>query len=308
MWTRKELKDRAKKGFFANYWKTVLAALIMAILVGGTASFNFDFNANDLKKLVANGVNVQITDNSLDEDFGDMEEEMEQFFNDIGISETEIVINGNEIVGSDGINVSVNTDTEEFVNEIMKYIAPVIGILITIAIIGAVCGICIDIFLKNPLQVGGRSFFIENHDAPAKVKNYGLAFQTNYLNIVLVMFLRDLFTMLWTMLLIVPGIIKSYEYRMIPYLMAENPDMLYQEAFEKSRNMMMGNKWNTFVLDLSFIGWHILNALTCGILGIFYVNPYVFQTGAELYISLKSDGDQTVDDETPVYENYIEME
>ena len=103
----------------------------------------------------------------------------------------------------------------------------------------------------------------------------------------LTMFLRQLFTFLWSLLFVIPGIIKSYEYRMIPFILAENPDTPYKDAFEMSKKMMMGNKWDAFVLDLSFIGWFILTAITCGILGVFYVNPYKYMTDAELYVALK---------------------
>ena len=66
-----------------------------------------------------------------------------------------------------------------------------------------------------------------------------------------------------------PGIIKSYEYRMIPYILAENPSINWREAFRLSKAMMDGQKWNTFVLDLSFIGWDLLSAVTGGLLGLF---------------------------------------
>ena len=107
------------------------------------------------------------------------------------------------------------------------------------------------------------------------------------MNIVLTLFLRNLYTVLWTFLFIVPGIIKSYEYRMIPYILAENPDMDRREAFQLSKDMMQGEKWNAFVLDLSFIGWQILSGITLGIVGIFWTNPYVYATNAELYLELK---------------------
>ena len=80
-----------------------------------------------------------------------------------------------------------------------------------------------------------------------------------------------------------PGIVKSYEYRMVPYILAENPGMNRSEAFAISKQMMNGQKWDVFVLDLSFIGWHLLSGITLGIVGIFWVNPYVQATNAELY-------------------------
>ena len=97
------------------------------------------------------------------------------------------------------------------------------------------------------------------------------------------MFLRDLFTALWSLLFIVPGIIKHYEYLMVPYIIAENPGMPREEAFLISNKMMMGQKWEAFVLDLSFIGWGILTVMTGGIVGVFYAEPYRQATFAELY-------------------------
>nr|DAM70348.1 MAG TPA: Protein of unknown function (DUF975) [Caudoviricetes sp.] len=84
------------------------------------------------------------------------------------------------------------------------------------------------------------------------------------------------------------GIVKSYEYMMIPYLLAEHPEMTRQEAFAESKRMMDGNKWNAFVLDLSFIGWTLLGICTVGILLVFYVEPYIYLTHAELYHALKN--------------------
>ena len=71
---------------------------------------------------------------------------------------------------------------------------------------------------------------------------------------------------------------------MIPYLLAEYPEMSMEEAFSRSREMMYGEKWNAFVLDLSFIPWFLLSGLTFGIVGIFYVNPYVMPPGRSFMI------------------------
>ena len=103
------------------------------------------------------------------------------------------------------------------------------------------------------------------------------------------MFFRDLYTILWTVLFIIPGIVKAYEYRMIPYILGENPNMEMSEVFAMSKQMMTGNKWKAFVLDLSFILWEILGACTLGILSIFYVGPYRCLTCAGLYQALKEE-------------------
>lgn len=154
--------------------------------------------------------------------------------------------------------------------------------------VGLIIAIVISLFIKNVLVVGCDSFFLQNAKAQKPtVKEVLGGFSSNYLNIVITMFLKGLFISLWTLLFVIPGIIKAYEYRMIPYLLAENPEMTWKEAFAVSKQMMSGNKWNAFVLDLSFLGWYILSAFTCGILAVFWTNPYVFATDAELYLALK---------------------
>ena len=118
--------------------------------------------------------------------------------------------------------------------------------------------------------------------------NLGRAFKPNWRGNVKTMFLRDLFLFLWSLLFFIPAIIKAYSYRMVPYILADHPEMSGTEVITLSRQMMNGSKWRAFVLDLSFIGWHILSALTMGILGIFYVTPYKCSTDAELYQALKN--------------------
>lgn len=160
----------------------------------------------------------------------------------------------------------------------------IVMVCLTAAIIGSLIGL----FVFNPLQVGSCHYFLQNAVSnDAEVGALIKAFKTNYKNTVLTMFLRGLYTVLWTLLFIIPGIIKGYEYRMIPYILADHPEMNHQEAFTLSQKMMDGEKWNTFILDWSFFGWQLLNAFTLGILGIFYVNPYVHATSAELYLTLK---------------------
>ena len=87
------------------------------------------------------------------------------------------------------------------------------------------------------------------------------------------MFLVDFFIVLWTFLLVILGIIKSYEYKMVQYILSENPDIDRKRAFELSKHMMNGQKWSAFVLELSFIGWNILSSITFSILGIFLCKP-----------------------------------
>lgn len=150
--------------------------------------------------------------------------------------------------------------------------------------------IVIKVFVFAVLEAGVSRFYVENRDYPARVSKILFGFQCgHYGNVVLVMFLRNLFLLLWTLLLIVPGIVKSYEYRMVPYILAEQPDISSSDAFAISKEMMQGQKFEAFILDLSFIGWWLGSAITCGLLGIFWTAPYQAATNAELYGNLRED-------------------
>ena len=156
--------------------------------------------------------------------------------------------------------------------------------IIAIVAVLLVFGILLNIFIGNVLRIGANKFFVQNRTEIVRTGTIFDGFRSgHYGNLVLTMFLKDLYVTLWTLVLIIPGIIKELEYMMVPYILAENPGMEQREAFEISRRMMDGEKWNAFVLQLSFIGWYLLSGITCGIVGIFYVNPYVEATMAELY-------------------------
>lgn len=158
-----------------------------------------------------------------------------------------------------------------------------LGVKIAFGLMGIVM-LFIKVFVGNPLCVGGYRFFIMNQTVNPTAAELGFGMRSqSYTNVVLTMFLKSLYTSLWGLLFVVPGIIKHYEYLMIPYIVAENPEMDRQEAFLISKKMMMGQKMNTFVLDLTFFGWILLSAITGGIVGIFFVEPYYQATIAELY-------------------------
>ncbi len=169
-------------------------------------------------------------------------------------------------------------------------------VILTFVFFAGVLALALRIFLLRPLEVGCRRYFLEDIIRPAELDCLKAGFSGNYRNVVWVMFCRDIFIFLWTLLLIVPGIVKSYEYRMVPYVLAENPDLSREEAFALSKRMMDGDKMNAFILDLSFIGWAILTILTFGLVGIFYYQPYLALTDAALYQTLKKKVDRFFDD------------
>ena len=102
-----------------------------------------------------------------------------------------------------------------------------------------------------------------------------------------VMFLTGLFTFLWSLLLVIPGIIKGYAYSMAMYILAENPEIGAREALRRSQEMMDGHKLELFCLHLSFIGWHLLAIITFGIAYV-WVMPYINATVTNFYNDIKN--------------------
>ena len=152
--------------------------------------------------------------------------------------------------------------------------------------VASILGILYTIFIGNVIVVGKNGYFIKNNNENPELSEVFKGFKGNYLNVVKILFLMDLKTLLWLFLFIVPGVIKAYEYSMIPYLLAENPNLSADEAFSLSKQMTTRQKMDLFVLDLSFLGWIILGLICCGV-GILFVLPYPEATRAEVYLILK---------------------
>lgn len=250
MWLRTELKQRGKTAFYRNYWIVVVVALII-----GIASFGGESGGS---------TTVSKTEFMRKNNFTMQHNEY---------------VNRNTILGDVQRGNPLNVAGSYLLSAIIGVLMLAVGIVV----------ILLRIFVGNAILVGGRRFFMENREHTTKVQTVVYAFKSGrYMNITLTMFLRDLYTFLWTLLFIIPGIIKFYEYRMVPYLLAENPGMERKRAFEISRQMMHGQKLDVFVLDLSFLGWEIISLFTCGILSVFFVMPYECATEAELYTVLRT--------------------
>ena len=256
MWTRAELKNKAKFSFKRNYWKSVLISLLLALFVSGGSGASTAFSSGSG---ASDNITFGTSNNYYDDDFDE-----DDIFNELN---------------------RVDNDTDHMAMLLAGIIFVVVFVVVFLVIMTVV--VLLDVFIFNPLEVGCKRFYVRNLNETAQVGNVGFAFDNNYKNIAKTMFFRDLYTVLWSLLFVIPGIVKSYEYQMIPYLLAENPQMTKEQAFAESKRMMDGQKWNAFVLDLSFIGWDILSAMTLGILGVFYVQPYMDATHAALYEALR---------------------
>ena len=256
MWSRREMKEKGRRAFKNNFWKTVLISLLL-VVVGGGGLFG------------GSGFQV-ITD--LSDASGQTVEQIPSIDDSLQFEEQEIT----------------DTDQPEDISGFWILVIVLAAVFFLVLVCIVVMGLAA--LILNPIEVGIRRFFIRNLNGKAEVSEIGAGFDMNYKENVKTLFFRDLYILLWTCLLVIPGIVKAYEYRMIPYLLAEDTTMTAKEAFHQSRQLMTGQKWNAFVLDLSFLGWNLLSILTLGVLGIFYVNPYRNMTNAALYERLRYGG------------------
>ena len=358
MWTRKQLKENAKKILSKNYWKAFLVTLVL-ITVTGAGSGAFSGASNGISsfsnyKYNRSSGDTKISLNTNRNDDQDKEKNNDDKNSDSGkkadvnvdlgkegkfsikVDDGKIYINGKEIKAEDGdvkvvingkdfsinssegkvkvngneFNIGDSTGSVSFedgklvikdddgavvfsgdMKDGKEAIGLALGIFAVIfgAVMFFVCviGTLLDIFVINPVKVGGYNFFNRQREGTSRFTNiFGGFAHGHYKASIRNMFLMDLYVFLWSLLFVIPGIIKSYSYWMVPYITAANPNLSASRAFEISKKTMSGNKWRTFVLQLSFIGWDLLACLTFGI-GFYFLAPYKETTYAELYATLK---------------------
>jgi uncharacterized membrane protein len=161
--------------------------------------------------------------------------------------------------------------------------------LIVGIISGASIPLIIGLLIMGPLTVGLAYTLLDVVENPNGSDNYELLFEPfkkSFVTSFLAIFLIGLFTFLWSLLLIIPGIIKALAYSMTPYIIAENPSIDPMEAISKSQSLMKGHKLDLFILYLSFIGWYLLGIITFG-LALIFIIPYVETTVANFYVELR---------------------
>lgn len=150
------------------------------------------------------------------------------------------------------------------------------------------------LILGGPLLFGLTAYFINlQRQREASVNNLFSGF-SNFGNTLVAYILQNIFIALWSILLVIPGIIKSFSYSMTFYILNDHPELSGSEAITRSREMMNGYKGKLFLLNLSFIGWYLLIAITMGIAAL-WVTPYVKAAEAAFYEELKAErGEPTV--------------
>lgn len=153
--------------------------------------------------------------------------------------------------------------------------------------ISALVFFLIYFIVDSILQYGFRLFCLKVANRDASMSYADIFSGVKYFfKVIGLSFMSGLFIILWSLLLIVPGIIAAYRYTQIFFILAENPEKGILQCIRESKEMMVGHKWEYFVLELSFILWHLLALVTC-FLSYIYVYPYTMVTFANYYNQIK---------------------
>ena len=260
MWTNELLKNNAKACLKNYYWYAVLYTFLTYLVTSSISGVVMS---------VLSGI-TSVIGTILSAVFG--------------ISSTALGAAGEES-GSDAMMVGAG-------------IGMVLGMIVLYAIVYILTlavSLVVSTFVNMPFNIVGLNrYFMVSRTRKGEINDILFPIKSNqYKNIAKVSFFYTLYLTLWSLLFVVPGIIKSYEYFLVPYILAENPSISKDRAFEISKKTMEGEKMNTFILQLSFIGWSLLLCLATlmtfglGALGAYCLVPYMNATFVELYTCLR---------------------
>lgn len=280
---RKAQKKKARLSIKHNYGRAISVCFLIAMLTTVypvTATF-FGFHA-------VSGLPGAVSDSS------DLSN------SDVAASILEQVVpQGKDILGrlprpayeAGGLAIDIGTSTGSFFFSVLRaangFLSDEPGPAAFLAA-GAIIAFLGQIFISNLLQIGESRFFMENRNyRRTRISKIFFLYKLRCIwKPAWVMLCRSIYQGLWDFT-IVGGVVKHYEYSMIPYILAENPKIGRKKAFQLSRQMMKKNKWKLFLMDVSFLGWKVLSLFTLGFLDFVIVNPYMAGAKTEFYFSLR---------------------
>lgn len=273
------IKKNAKRKIKYSYWHSVIISFIFVIIVSGGYKYNtfISNKINDVSLDIVSKNNFFIFDNivyttnriiNTTKNYRPTRGVLSVFFNKINGSSSLIL---------------------GFVDAILEFITFKSIPKLVIKIFGFLMFVLIFIFVQNIILVGKNRYYME-HVRYKKVSTDRLMFiykVKKTINVAYVMLVKSIYLILWSFT-IVGFFIKYYSYYLISYLLAENPTMSKKDAFLLSREMMNGNKFNLFKIQVSFIGYLILGALTLNISNIFYFDIYKESVYSEFYFNIRN--------------------
>lgn len=294
MWNRKDVKLAARQNLKHNYWRLLGVSILMAFLISGLR-FNINFDVSQTTDAVgelsagklSTVTNAQIVDHWLEA------REKVDSYQDGELYKAA----GEHYTPTKGIFArfynsitSAQSFLYGFLNATNKVVfdGKVTEGIVMFA--GAFLILLFTFFIVNVLVVGQSRFVLESRTFyDTKISKIIFIWRVGcWRKTAFTMFKKTLYEFLWS-LTIVGIFIKYYSYKMIPYILAENPHVDSKQAFTMSRDMMNGNKFKTFKIDLSLLGWHFLSFLTFGLVRVMFINPYVDTIYAELYAQLRAE-------------------
>ena len=193
----------------------------------------------------------------------------------VGVALVAAILGGSMAGAGSNINFNINEDT-------VRNLPPIFWtVLLPLVSVAGLLGI-VSFILGGTVELGYAKFLLKQYDRKqlqfsdlfSQFERFGTGFAQK--------FLRTLFTVLWSLLFIIPGIVKGLSYAMTPFILEEHPEMTASQAIKASMQLMDGHKMDLFILGLSFIGWSLLACLTMGI-GFLFLNPYMNAAYAAFY-------------------------
>ncbi len=276
---RKYWKANAKKQIKVNYGRCFVVCFLVTLLIGGTL---INVVQETKKSDVTNVLSFHPIEGKTNTDI------VNEFLT--GIHKEELVENqANGFLGSVFNSISKSGSflfgILNVINQFLFQDKIVSGLII---VIGIMIGIIYWIFVSQLLKVGQCRFFLENRlYSKTKMNRTLLPFRVRKsIHVSMAMFRKNITQFLW-FLTIIGGFIKTYSYKMVPYLLAENPNLTGKEAIFLSKQMMRRHKWEAFLLDCSFFGYFILGLFSFNLFNLFYTNLYYQATQSEFYIYLR---------------------
>ena len=193
----------------------------------------------------------------------------------VGAALVAAILGGSMAGAGSNVNFNFNEDT-------VRNLPPIFWtVLLPLVSLAGLLGI-VSFILGGTVELGYAKFLLKQYDRKqlqfsdlfSQFERFGTGFAQQ--------FLRTLFTVLWSLLFIIPGIVKGLSYAMTPFILEEHPEMTASQAIKASMQLMDGHKMDLFILGLSFIGWSLLACLTMGI-GFLFLNPYMNAAYAAFY-------------------------
>lgn len=180
-------------------------------------------------------------------------------------------------------NVDMNIQLEEYVDLPPRIAA----VMFSLASFAGTLNL-LQLILGGTVQLGYTRYLLNQHDGQELDVKLLFSQFDRFSQGFLQALLRGIFIALWSLLLVIPGIVKAYSYAMTPYIMIDHPEMDARTAIKASMELMDGHKFDLFVLELTFIGWMLLNVLTLGI-GSLWLNPYMNAAHAAFYRQIQAE-------------------